>query len=194
MNKIWIYMLMISIGIGVYRGMAQEMVNTIFESASSATQNSISIIGMICFWSGIMKVAEECGIVQKLSKYVSPFLHIIFPKLNKDSEASGAIALNMTANMLGVGNVATPLGLKAMKCMQEANDDKDTLTDEMMMLVVINTASIQLIPTSIIAIRAIHNSENPVSIVIPTLISSVLSVIVGIVLVKISCRRRRKNK
>ena len=124
MNKIWIYMIIISIGIGVYKGMAPEMVDTIFESASTATQNSINIIGMICLWSGIMKVAEECGIVQKLSKYVSPFLRIIFPKLNKDSEASGAIALNMTANMLGVGNVATPLGLKAMKCMKKGGKKK----------------------------------------------------------------------
>ena len=194
MNKVWIYMMIISIAIGIYKGMAAEMVDAIFEATGTATENCINILGMICLWSGIMKVAEKCGVVEKLSKLVTPFLRLLFPKLEKGSEAHGAIALNMTANLLGMGNVATPLGLKAMEEMQEKNSDKDTLTDEMMMLVVINTASIQLIPTSIIALRAMHNSTNPVSIVIPTLISSVLSVVAGIILVKWQCGKRRKMK
>ena len=96
----------------------------------------------------------------------------------------------MTANILGLGNVATPLGLSAMEKLQEDNLDKDTLSDEMLMLVVVNTASIQLIPTSIIALRVAHSSENPVNIVLPILISSVLSVIAGIIMVKFKCKKK----
>lgn len=184
-------MICFSIMLGLYKGIAPEMVNTIFDSAKSATENTINIVGMICLWSGLMNIADKCGIVKKLSKLVSPFLNIIFPKLDKDSEARGFIALNMTANILGLGNVATPLGLSAMEKLQEGNKNKDTLSNEMLMLVVLNTASIQLIPTSIIALRVAHNSENPVIIVLPILISSVISVIVGIIMVKIKCKRVR---
>lgn len=189
MNKIWVFMIVVSIVIGIFKGLAPEMVNSIFDSTKSATENSLSIIGMICLWSGIMKVAEKCGVVKKLSKVISPLLNVLFPKLKKDSEARGSIALNMTANLLGLGNVATPLGLNAMEKMQEQNTDKDTLTDEMMMLIVINAASIQLIPTSIIALRVAYGSSNPVIIVVPVLVSSIASVLVGILLVKMKCRK-----
>ena len=93
MNKIWVFMIIISIMIGMFQGMAPEMVNSIFDSTKSATENSLNIIGMICLWSGIMRIAEECGVVKKLSKIVSPLLNILFPKLEKNSEARGAIAL-----------------------------------------------------------------------------------------------------
>ena len=189
MNKIWVFMIVVSIVIGIFKGLAPEMVNSIFDSTKSATENSLSIIGMICLWSGIMKVAEKCGVVKKLSKVISPLLNVLFPRLKKDSEARGSIALNMTANLLGLGNVATPLGLNAMEKMQEQNPDKDTLTDEMVMLIVINAASIQLIPTSIIALRVAYGSNNPVIIVVPVLVSSIASVLVGILLVKMKCRK-----
>ncbi len=187
-------MLLISIIIGICRGLAPEMVESIFESAKSATENCFNIVGMLCLWSGIMKIAEECGLVKKLSKFVSPILNILFPKLDKNSEARGFIALNMTANLLGLGNIATPLGLDAMEKMQENNKIKDTLTDEMMLLIVLNSASIQLLPTSIIALRVAHNSENPVIVVVPILISSFISVLVGVLVVKLKCRKEKKNE
>ena len=187
MNSIWVFMILISIIIGLANGKAPEMVTAIIDSTKSATENSMNIIGMICFWAGLMKVAEETGIITKLSQFVNPLLKFLFPKLKENSEAKGFIALNMTANLLGLGNVATPLGLNAMKKMQEENREKETLTNEMMMLIVINTASIQLIPTSIIALRASHQSENPVIVVVPILIASFVSVITAIVLVKLKC-------
>lgn len=190
MNKVWIFMILISIVIGMIKGIAPDMVNAIFDSAKSATENCFNIVGMICLWSGIMKIAEECGIVKKLSRIVEPILNLIFPKLKKDSKARGLIALNMTANLLGLGNVATPLGLSAMEELQKDSANKDTLSDEMMMLIVVNTASIQLIPTSIIAIRVAHNSNNPVLVVIPILISSFLSVVAGIMFVKLKCKKK----
>lgn len=193
MNVIWVFIMIISIIIGIASGKAPDMVNSIIESTKSATENSLNIIGMICFWSGIMKVAEETGMIKKISKLVNPILKILFPKLKKNEEAKGFIALNMTANILGLGNVATPLGLNAMKKMQEENNEKDTLTDEMLMLIVINTASIQLIPTSIIAIRAAHNSANPVEVVVPILIASFTAVVTGIILVKLKCKVKIKK-
>lgn len=192
MNRIWVCIIIISIIVGIANGKAPEMVNSIIESTKSATENSMNIIGMICFWAGMMKIAEETGLIKKLAKLVSPVLKFLFPKLKEEREAKGFIALNMTANILGLGNVATPLGLNAMKRMQEENPTKDTLTDEMMMLIVINTASIQLIPTSIIAIRAAHNSKNPVIVVVPILIASFVSVLTGITLVKIKCKREQR--
>lgn len=193
MNKVWIFMILISIIVGTIKGLAPEMVETIFDSTKSATENCINIVGMLALWSGIMKIAEECGLVKKLSKFVSPILSILFPKLDKNSEARGFIALNMTANFLGLGNVATPLGLDAMEKMQENNKNKDILTDEMMMLIVLNSASIQLLPTSIIALRVAFDSKNPVIIVVPILISSFLSVLVGVMAVKIKCRKELKK-
>ncbi len=194
MNKIWMFMIIISIAIGISKGMASEMVNTIFDSTKTATENSISVIGMICLWSGIMKIAEECNVVSKMSKLVKPIIKFLYPKLKKSPEAEGNIAMNMTANFLGLGNVATPLGLKAMEKLQEENENKDTLSDDMMMLIAVNTASIQLIPTSIIAIRVAHNSKNPVAIVVPILIASLVSVISAIILVKLKCRKKGRSK
>lgn len=194
MNKVWMFMLLISIAIGLWKGLAPEMMESIFDSTKNATENCLNIVGMLCLWSGIMKIAEKCGLVKKLSKFVSPILNILFPKLKKNSEARGFIALNMTANILGLGNVATPLGLDAMEKMQENNKNKDKLTDEMMMLIVLNSASIQLLPTSIIALRVAHNSENPVIVVVPILISSFVSVLSGIILVKIKCRKEHRNE
>ena len=117
---------------------------------------------------------------------------LVFPKI-KEEEAIGFIALNMTANILGLGNIATPFGLNAMKKLQESNKDKESLSDEMMMLIIINTASIQIIPTSIIALRATYNSNSPVIVVIPILIASFVSVILGIILVKIKCWKELRS-
>ena len=194
MNSIWMTMMIVSILVGIANGKVSEMVNSIVETTKLATENSFNIIGMICFWAGIMKIAEETGLIKKIAKMVKPVLKFLFPKIKEDEETNGFIALNMTANLLGLGNIATPFGLNAMKRMQEKNKEKNTLSDEMMMLIIINTASIQLIPTSIIAIRAAQQSENPVVVVVPILIASFVSVITGIVLVKGKVRNERKHK
>ena len=189
MDSIWVFMIIFSLIIGIATGKTPDILNTIINSAKTATENSISIIGMICFWSGIMKIAEENKIIDRFSKLLKPIIKILFPKLINE-KAKGFIALNMTANVLGLGNVATPLGLKAMKSMQEENNNKEELTDEMKMLIVLNTTSIQLIPTTIIGIRAIHDSKNPVIIVIPILIASLTSVIFGVILTKIISNKK----
>lgn len=184
MNKIWSYMILIALLFCVINGNLEASVETLFASTENTVTLCLKLIGMICMWSGFIKIAEKSGLINKVSKYISPLIRIIFPELKDDEEISGHIAMNMTANMVGIGNVATPIGLKAMEKMQEKNANKDRLSKTMMMFIILNTASIQLIPTSVIALRAMANSTNPTSIVLPTIIASVVSVIVGILLVK----------
>ena len=142
-------------------------------------------------WSGFMKIAEGSGIVKKFSNMISPLVNFLFPELHDKGEVNGHIAMNMTANILGLGNLATPMGLKAMEELEKCNKEKSLLSDSMMMFIVLNTASIQLIPTSVIAIRATYNSVNPASVILPIIIASFGSAIFGIILVKLVCGRRK---
>lgn len=188
-EKVWIFMIIFSFVFAVCVGNVQEVVKSLFESTSTAIELCISIAGIMCMWSGFMNIAEKGGVVSSFSKLVTPITRLLFPELPKGSEASGHIAINMTANMLGLGNVATPMGIKAMEKLQELNKTPTRLSKSQLMFVVLNTASIQLIPTTVIAIRANLGSTNPNSIVFPTIVSSVISVIVGIILVNFVCRK-----
>lgn len=161
-----------------------------FSSTEDTVSLFLKLVGMICMWSGFIKIAEKVGLIEKFSKFINPIIRILFPELKEDKEVSCHIAMNMTANMIGLGNVATPIGLKAMTKMQEKNKEKTRLSKSMLMFVVLNTASIQLIPTSVIAVRVAAESQNPTEIVLPTIISSLTSVIVGIMIVKFLYRRR----
>ncbi len=191
MNKIWAGMIIISVMLSIFSGRLQELITTLMNSTQSAIETVLDMLGMMCMWSGFMKIAEESGIVKSLSNKVTPLVKFLFPELPKDNEATGHIAMNMTANILGLGNVATPMGIKAMENLEKYNEDKKRLSNSMMMFIILNTASIQVIPTSVIALRATYNSNNPADVVIPIIIASLGSVIAGIVLVKLSCRRKK---
>lgn len=190
MNKIWAWMIIIAIVLSIFSGNLQDLITTLMSSTQSTIETALDMLGMICMWSGFMKIAEEAGIVKSLSKKVTPLVKFLFPELPKDNEATAHIAMNMTANILGLGNIATPLGLKAMEKLERYNDNKQRLSNSMMMFIVLNTASIQIIPTSVIALRSTYNSNNPGDIVLPIIIASLGSVIVGVMLVKLSCRRK----
>ena len=141
-----------------------------------------------------MQIAKKTSLIQKLSKLLSPFLNYLFPKLKDNSKIKKEISMNIIANILGLGNAATPLGLKAMDSMQKENIKKDTLSDSMMMFIVLNTASIQLIPTTVIAIRTSLNSQNPTSIVFPTWIATVIAACSAIFATKILIKLTNKEK
>lgn len=194
MEKIWIYMILFSIIISIVTGNIETLVKSLFDSTHTAIELCINIAGILCMWSGFMKIAEKSGFIKLLSKIIKPFTKLLFPEVNSNSEISGHIGMNIAANMLGLGNVATPSGIKAMEKLQEINKDKKRVSNSMLMFLVLNTASIQLIPTTVIALRANYNSENPTSIVVPTIISSVSSVIVGIILVKFITRLKKTLK
>lgn len=191
MNKIWSGMIIIAIVLSIFTGKLQELITSLMESTQSALETVLDMLGIMCMWSGFMKIAESTGIVKVLSNKVTPLVKFLFPELPKNNEATGHIAMNMTANILGLGNVATPMGIKAMEKLDEYNVDKKRLSNSMMMFIILNTASIQLIPTSVIALRATYNSNNPADVVLPIIIASFGSVLVGILLVKLTCRRKK---
>ena len=143
-------------------------------------------------WNGIMQIIKETTLIDKIKKILRPFMRFLFPKLNIKSKAYEEMTMNIVANLLGLGNAATPIGLKAMQTLQEENPDKENLSDTMIMFLVLNTASIQIIPTTIIAIRSSLGSSNPAKIIIPVWISTIVAASAGILTVKLLSKRKEK--
>jgi len=190
LNILWPIFIIISIIYAIFSGNIENLNNSIFESAESAVNLTLTLIGMTCLWSGIMEIASKTQIIGYLQKMLNPLIKKLFLGLNEKSKNN--IVMNIIANILGLGNAATPLGLKAMKELQKDNLDKEELSDNMMMLIVLNTASLQIIPTTIIAIRSSQGSLNPTKIIFPVWISTICAAIVGIVAVKIIMKAAKK--
>lgn len=148
----------------------------------------------MCLWCGIMKIAQTSTLIIKFTKLLNPILNFLFPEIKNNNKAKKEIAMNISANILGIGNASTPLGLKAMETLQEENTDKETLSNSMAMLIVINTASLQIIPTTIIAIRVSLNSQNPTEIIVPVWIATICAAISGILAVKLFIFREKVQK
>ncbi len=178
LNIVWPIFIIISFSFAIFSGNLEKLNSSIFESTSDAINLSLSLLGTICLWNGIMQIANSTSVVEKLTKILKPIIRFLFPELRNNSKIEKEISMNMIANILGLGNAATPLGLKAMKSMQTENKKKDVLTNSMMMFIVLNTASIQIIPTTVIAIRNSLGSENPTSIVFPVWIATISAAIV----------------
>ncbi len=189
LNILWPIFIILSVVYAIIFGNIEEVNTGIFNSLSEAVELSLTFLGTICLWSGIMEIAKKTSLINKLNKLLKPFINFLFPDLKNNEIAKQEISMNMIANILGLGNAATPLGIKAMKTMQKENKVKDTLSNSMMMFIVINTASIQLIPTNVIAIRTSLNSQNPTSIIIPVWIATIIAGVVGITLTKILIKR-----
>lgn len=189
LNILWPIFIILSVIYAVLFGKMEELNTGIFSSLSEAVELTITFLGTICLWSGIMEIAKQTSLISKLNKILRPFINFLFPDLKNNEEAKQEISMNMIANILGLGNAATPLGIKAMKTMQRENKRKDTLTNSMMMFIVINTASIQLIPTNVIAIRTSLNSQSPTSIILPVWIATIVAGIIGIFFTKILIKR-----
>ena len=196
LNIVWPIFIIISFSYAIFSGNLENLNNSIFESTNSAIKLSIDLLGSMCLWSGIMQIASKTTLIENLTKLLNPLLNFLFPKLKENKKIKKEVSMNIIANILGLGNAATPLGLKAMKSMQEENKNKETLSDTMMMFIVVNTASIQLIPTTVIAIRNSLGSQNPTSIIFPTWISTIIAAIIGITVTKIIIKltRGEKNK
>lgn len=189
LNIIWPIFIIISYIYAILTGKVSEINNSIFESCESAVKLTITFLGTMCLWSGIMQIAKKTTLIDKLSKLLTPVMKILFPDIPKQNEAYKEISMNMVANILGLGNAATPLGLKAMKTMQKQNHKKDTLTNQMAMFIIINTASIQIIPTTVIAIRSSLGSKNPTGIIIPVWIATITAACAGITTAKILMKK-----
>lgn len=189
MNYIWCGMIIISIVIAVCTGTVSETINGTFEGAKSAVFTILSFAGVMCFWTGLLKVAEKSGLSEKVERLLKPLINRLFP--NAGEEPKKYIAMNMTANLLGMGNAATPMGIKAMQSLDSENSRPDYASDNMCMLVVLNTTSLQLIPTTIISLRVAAGSENPFSVVLPIWISSLCAVITAVLCAKLYFRRKK---
>ena len=177
LNIVWPIFIIISFSFAIFSGNLEKLNSSIFESTNEAIKLSISLLGTICLWNGIMQIANNTSIVTKLTKFLNPIIKFLFPDLKDNFKIQKEISMNIIANILGLGNAATPLGLKAMKSLQKENKKKDTLSNSMMMLIVLNTASIQLIPTTVIAIRNSLGSENSTSILFPVWIATIVAAV-----------------
>lgn len=179
---------------GLINGKGAEMSSAILEGAESAVTLALSLCGIMCLWCGIMKVAERAGIVKLLSKLLQPVLSRLFKGLKNGGAAMQLIAMNVTANLLGLGNATTPLGIKAMQAIAEEEHANGEATDSMVMLTVINTASLQIIPTTAAALRSANGAENPMSILPCVWIVSLYSLAVAIGAAKLLARFFRRRK
>lgn len=159
-----------------------EISNDMLLAASKSIELIFTIIPIMCLWLGIMNVAKKSGLLEKLSKIITPILKIIFPEIPKDNPAFSYISINIIMNMLGVGNAATPFGLKAMKELQILNKNQDTASRSMITFIVLNTAAVTIIPTTIISLRILNKSINPMGIVPYIIITSTLSCLIGLTL------------
>ena len=184
LNILWPIFIIISFIYSIFSGNIEVLNKSIFSSVEDAVNLSISLLGTMCLWSGIMQIARETTFVNKLSNLLTPVMKFLFPDIKKGSNIYQEISMNIIANLLGLGNAATPLGLKAMKSMQEENLDKEVLTNSMATLIVLNTASIQIIPSTVIAIRSSLGSTNPSIIIVPVWIATICAAVVGILAVK----------
>lgn len=184
LNILWPIFIIISFIYAIFFGNIENLNKSIFSSVEEAVNLSISLLGTMCLWSGIMQIARETTFVNKLSNLLAPVMKFLFPDIKKWSTIYQEISMNIIANLLGLGNAATPLGLKAMKSMQEENVDKDVLTNSMVTLIVLNTASIQIIPSTVIAIRSSLGSTNPSIIIVPVWIATICAGVVGMLAVK----------
>lgn len=191
-NRIWGFFIIVGIIFTIIFGDLSSLNNTILTSATNGIELVMDLIPVLVLWSGMMKIAEKSGILDKIAKFFRPILSKLFPSLKKDSKALGYITSNIAANALGLGSAATPFGLKAMEELQKENKNKDEASDAMITFLVLNTSGVTIIPTTVIALRLMHHSANPEEIIITSLLATICSSIAGLTLDYIRRKRHKK--
>ncbi|QCX33465.1 spore maturation protein [Caloramator sp. E03] len=181
----WIWFIILASGIITFmiKKDAGGLLKAMTDSAQSSIELLIALCGIMAVWSGIMKLCEKSGIIDIIAKILSPLMRIIFPGLEKkNKKAVGNIIMNIATNMMGLNNAATPFGIKAMKELQNINTDKKRASNYMITFIIINGACIQIIPTTVISIRAGLNAKNPSDIIVPTILTTLIALISGLIL------------
>ncbi|HYF75799.1 MAG TPA: nucleoside recognition domain-containing protein [Symbiobacteriaceae bacterium] len=177
---IWTALMVLGVAVAAMTGRAGAVTDAAFQAGKVAIETIIGLAGLMALWMGLMKIAEKSGLMEGLAWLLRPIVRLLFPSVPGGHPAVGAIVMNISANMLGLGSAATPMGLKAMQELQELNDDKETASEAMCTFLTLNTSSITLIPGTIIALRATYKSVNPAEVVGATLVASVIAGIFGI--------------
>lgn len=189
MSKIWGFMFIFSIVISMVTGNISDVITSIMKSSESSIQNIITLAGMMCFWNGIFRIFENTSILEKLSRQFKKILYLLFDKKDLSPKSMNFMSLNLTSNIIGIGNASTINGIKAIEALQEQNNLKDVPNDNMTTFVLLNTASLQLIPTNMITLRSMYGAMNPTDIVVPIWIVTLCSLIVGISAIKFLNKR-----
>lgn len=189
LNTIWPFFIIISFIYSIYTGNISNVNNAIFDSAEQTVSLCITLLGTLCLWNGIMNIAVKTSLISKLTGFLKPLIKFLFPDLKNDKKISEEVSMNIVANILGLGNAATPLGLKAISSMQEKNKDKSTLSNSMAMFILINTASLQIIPTTVIALRSSLGSTNPSQIILGVWIATIAAFLTAVILGKILSKK-----
>lgn len=184
-NYIWFIMLVLGGAVGLLSGKGEAISKSIIDSAGSTVELILGLAGLMCLWCGVMKIAEKSGLTEKIAWLLKPFLKLLYKDAAKSEHALGAIIMNLTANMFGLSNAATPFGIKAMEELQKLNVHKDRASNDMVLFLVMNAACLQLVPSTVISIRAASGSLNPGIILIPAIIATGCAALVGIIFTKI---------
>lgn len=185
MNYIFYFLIVFSIVIGAINGKLQDVVNAVMDGAELSVKIAFSLIGIMAFWLGMMKIAQKAGIIDWLAKVLRPITKRLFNELPEESPAVGDIAMNFTANAFGLANAATPFGIKAMEELQKENKDKETASNSMCLFLGMNTAGFQLIPTTVLAVLVGIGYKNPSEIIAPTLLVTLIAFTSAIIMAKI---------
>ena len=193
MNFIWGFLMIKSVVSAVVTGRIRELSDSVLTGAAESVKFIISILGMMALWTGIMKIAEKSNVTDFLAKIFSPLIKPLFKDSCENTAAFKAVCMNITANLLGLGNAATPFGIKAMREMQKSNPHPDTATNSMIMFIVINTASLQLMPTFLCTLRQKYGADNPLNILPCLWATSIVSLIGGTLITKLIEKAGNKN-
>lgn len=192
-NYIWVFMTIVGFVFALINGTMAEVNKAIFDGAKEAVTLCIGLISVLVFWLGMMRIAEESGLLERLSRLFRPLVKRLFPEVPVSHPAMGYILSNMISNMFGLGNAATPLGIKAMEELKKLNGGKDSASRSMVTFLAINTASITIIPTTVIAIRINYHSASPTEIVMPTIIATIISALGAILIDRYFYYRRNRK-
>jgi spore maturation protein A len=184
-NYIWFFILAFGIIFGVLTGRGDALSKGIILSSQSTVELVVKLVGIMCLWCGVMRIAEKSGLMQKIARLLKPVLKLIFKDAARDERALGAIVMNLTANMMGLSNAATPFGIKAMEEMDRLNKNKGTASNDMALFLVLNAACIQFVPTTIIAVRVACKSQNPGIIILPAIVATGTAALMGIICSKL---------
>ena len=189
-NYVWFFLIMVGTLFSFFTGRIEVINSSILVNGEKALKLMMSILPIIVLWSGIIRIADDSGLLKKFANVLKPILSFLFPSVPKDNKALGFIASNIAANMMGLGSAATPFGLKAMSELEKINNDKKTASDAMITFLVLNTAGVTIVPTMVLALRLANSSANPSEIIIPSIIATSISSIGGLLLDYLIRKRR----